>query len=123
MSAANRPTRRFEYGGRFHRIANKPITGHGPRVRLVPTHPALVEGRTIFPSTVVAPADSPRLLVSGTNQRKIGRIVSKGRWKGFPLYTLTLEERATCWPSARPCTSSASPRAIGIPISAPRSLR
>lgn len=95
MSAAGSP-RRFAYGGKFHRIANKKIEGHGPRVLLTPDHPALLDARTIFPSTVVHPKDSPRLLVSGVNQRKIGKVVSKGRWKGFPLYTLTLEERATC---------------------------
>lgn len=50
----------------------------------------------MFPSTVVASAASPRLLVSGMNSRKTGRIVDKGRWRGSPIYTLTLEERATC---------------------------
>ena len=84
------------YGGSLHRIANKPVSGDGPRVRLIPSHPALVEARTLFPSRVTHPADSPRLLVSGMNSRKIGRLVTKGRWKGMPIYTLTLEERATC---------------------------
>jgi hypothetical protein len=59
-------------------------------------HPALHSARTIFPSTVVNPIDAPRVLISGTNQRKIGDRVVKGRWKGMPIYTLTLEERATC---------------------------
>ena len=59
-------------------------------------HPALIESRTIFPSTVVEVEDSPRLLVGGENQRKIGRCVMKGRWRGMPIFTLTLEERATC---------------------------
>lgn len=89
-------TRAVAYGGTLHRIANKPSNGRGPRVRLKPDHLALVEGRTIFPSTVTDPRHSPRLLVSGMNQRKIGRVITKGRWKSFPIYTLTLEERATC---------------------------
>lgn len=59
-------------------------------------HPALTEGRTIFPSTVVSPRDTERLLVSGHNNPKLGAEVRKGPWKGFPIYHLTLEERASC---------------------------
>lgn len=59
-------------------------------------HPALVVGRTIYPSTVVAPHESPRLLVSGINASKIGKAITRGAWRGLPIYTLTLEERATC---------------------------
>jgi hypothetical protein len=36
------------------------------------------------------------LLKTGHHNRKIGKTVLKGRWKGAPIYTLTLEERATC---------------------------
>lgn len=57
---------------------------------------AVREGRTLFPSTVVAPADSPALLVSGENSRKLGSQVTKGPWSGFPIYQLSLEERASC---------------------------
>jgi hypothetical protein len=67
------------------------------RVRGLSTdHPALREARTIFPTTVADVQDSPRLLVSGINQRKLGNKIVKGAWAGMPLYTLTLEERATC---------------------------
>lgn len=59
-------------------------------------NPAVVEGRTIYPGTVVSAENSPRLLVSGQNSRKLGHMVTKGKWKGFPIYQLTLEERATC---------------------------
>jgi hypothetical protein len=59
-------------------------------------HPALVEGRTLFPGSVVDAADSPRVLVSGTNNPKLGRAVQKGDRKGWPIFHLTLEERATC---------------------------
>jgi hypothetical protein len=62
-------------------------------------HPAVVDGRTVYPSTIVAPRrdiGSPWALKSGVNSRKIGGLILKGRWKGFPVYTLTLEERATC---------------------------
>jgi hypothetical protein len=62
------------------------------------SHPAMVEGRTLFPSTVVeVTEDAPdRLLVSGRNNRKLGATVEKGRFKGYALYGLSLEERATC---------------------------
>jgi len=36
------------------------------------------------------------LFKSGVNSSKIGGRVTKGDWKGMPIYTLTLEERATC---------------------------
>jgi hypothetical protein len=64
--------------------------------QLSENHSAVVEARTLFPLTVVDPDDSPRLLVSGFNNSKIGKTVTKGDWKGMPIYTLTLEERATC---------------------------
>jgi len=63
---------------------------------LQPDNPAAREGRTIFPSTVVHPTDSRRILISGVNQRKIGGEVVKGRWRGMPIFCVTLEERATC---------------------------
>jgi hypothetical protein len=86
------------YGGPLHRIAK---AKGARRVILAPDHTAAAEARTLFPSTVVHPTVSPRLLISGMNQRKIGRMVTKGRWRGMPIYTLTLEERATCPPSCR----------------------
>lgn len=63
---------------------------------LRPDHRAVIRSTTIFPTTVVDPADSPRVLVSGQNSRKLGRKVVKGPWAGMPLFSLTLEERATC---------------------------
>ena len=54
-------------------------------------------GRSIFwKNRVIQPEDSPRLLVSGENNVKLGKRVTKGKWGGFPIYQLTLEERATC---------------------------
>lgn len=63
---------------------------------LRPDHPALADMRTIFPTTVIEAAASPRLLISGKNQRKLGDRVAKGHWRGMPIFALTLEERATC---------------------------
>lgn len=51
---------------------------------------------TIFPSTVAASKDSPRFLVSGHNNPKLGKMVLKGPRTGWPIYQLSLEERATC---------------------------
>lgn len=93
---ANIPAPRKGYGngGKLRRFES--IEAKGSRSRLSESHPALVEGRTIMPPRVFAPGDLPRLLVSGVNSRKIGKKVMKGRWRGFPIFTLTLEERATC---------------------------
>lgn len=41
-----------------------------------------------------------RVLKSAATNDKLGdggRVVTKGRYRGLPLYALTLEERATCW--------------------------
>lgn len=84
-----RPVRLRRHESLFKAQTDK-VTG------LRPDHPAVVEGHSIFASTVVDPEDTPRLLVSGINNRKIGRKVVKGEWAGMPIYTLTLEERATC---------------------------
>lgn len=63
-------------------------------------NPAVVEGRTLF-QTMVFDVGKEWLLKSGEHSAKIGREVLKGAWKGFPIYTLTLEERATCPASCR----------------------
>lgn len=78
---------------RFHNFI------HDPEARLIqppPMHPSVVEGHTIYRKNVVEARDLQRLLISGHNNRKIGRMVRKGPWSGMPIYTLTLEERATC---------------------------
>jgi len=36
------------------------------------------------------------VLKPGGYQRKLGNRVMKGKWKGMPIFSLTLEERATC---------------------------
>lgn len=71
--------------------------GARPRetAELAADHAAVTEGRTLFPSQVLELDDKP-VLVSGKHNAKIGSVVLKGPWSGFPIYTLTLEERATC---------------------------
>jgi hypothetical protein len=63
---------------------------------LAADHPAVVEGRTLFPTRVREADSAPAVLTPGSWQRKLGAVVEKGAWRGFPIYTVTLEERATC---------------------------
>lgn len=62
---------------------------------------ALSEARTVYPSSVIPVEGANNLLIGGVNSWKIGAQITKGRWRGFPIYTLTLEERATCPTSCR----------------------
>lgn len=82
----------------FRRFTDKPDLDPQSVRSLPDGHPALVENRTLFPSTVVTITDgfADRLLVSGKNNRKLGEVVAKGKFKGYLLYGLSLEERATC---------------------------
>lgn len=65
-------------------------------VILAADHPAVVQGGTLFPTRLRWPGLDGMLLKSGRHQRKIGDRIIKGAWKGFPVYTLTLQERTTC---------------------------
>jgi hypothetical protein len=58
--------------------------------------PAYRTGRSLFPSRVFDPSEVQRVLKDGHQSRKIGKLVTKGPRRGWPLFTLTLEERATC---------------------------
>lgn len=80
------------------RHTDKPDLNPAGVMSLDINHAAMRENRTLFPSTVVTvTADEPdRLLVSGKNNRKIGSTVEKGKFKGYGIYCLSLEERATC---------------------------
>lgn len=73
-----------------------PATKRKAIIALEAHDPRLVAGITIFPTSVIPASKLPRLLKSGHNSRKIGKIATKGRWRGFPIWTLTLQERATC---------------------------
>lgn len=59
-------------------------------------HPAFEEGRTIYPATVTSVEGLNNVLISGANHWKLGERIVKGAWSGFPIFALTLEERATC---------------------------
>jgi len=62
--------------------------------------PATATG-TRFPSRVLRTSETNAILVSGHSNIKIGRDIRKGKFKGYWIYTLSLEERATC---PRSCT-------------------
>jgi hypothetical protein len=68
----------------------------GSRVILSALNPAYRAGRSIFASRVFEPQEVGRVLKDGHQSRKIGKFVTKGLRRGWPLFTLTLEERATC---------------------------
>jgi len=83
------------YGQRLRRWTN-----HRPALtrvlELAEDHPAVLEGRTMFPSRLFAPDEVKQVLIPGENSRKIGGLVTKGKWKGSRIFTLSLEERKTC---------------------------
>ena len=82
------------------RFAHPPL---GPKMAHLPAidHEAMRTLRTLYRSSVREVDDATIVLKSGEHQGKIGKYVLKGRWKHMPIYTLTLEERATCPISCR----------------------
>lgn len=58
-------------------------------------HAALTESRTLFPSRVRSAREVSRVLIPGEFNSKIGGQWEKW-WPGVRIYTLSLEERATC---------------------------
>lgn len=67
-------------------------------MKLNPNHPAITEKRTIH---IKARKSEDNPLKTVENNSKLGngrKIVQKSKWKGQPMYSLTLEERATCPP-------------------------
>lgn len=67
---------------------------------LTKTQIAANAGQTLFQYRVKK-ADSSLMaktekLIKKSTNAKLGKKVNKGKYKGFPIFTLTLEERATC---------------------------
>lgn len=69
---------------------------HQPRFPGIGTAPFIQQSRTKFTASVKQPNEMKNLLVSGHSNVKIGRDVRKGKWLGYWIYTLSLEERKTC---------------------------
>lgn len=88
---------RSKFGHKLRRFLDHKPPGR-PYV-LSPDHAAARGSHTLFGARVVWPGFSDRLLKSAHHNRKIGSPVIRGAWAGMPVYTLTLEERATCPPS------------------------
>jgi len=71
-------------------------------MRLKQYHPAVVESRTIHTKMRREVTDDVQVLKPASANSKLGKglaVIMKGNWRGFPLFTLTLEERATCPPN------------------------
>lgn len=70
----------------------------GAPYELAPSHMAVRLGVSLFrEGRLISPGFSREpLLKTAEHNRKIGKIITKGKWKGYPVFTLTLEERATC---------------------------
>lgn len=116
------PTKAVGVGLMPHRMAaaDYSISRHASpkaepdRVAALPAdHPAIVEGRTLYPQSVHDTWGSQRFLVSGKNNPKLGGEFRKGPWNGFPLFHVTLEERATC---PRSCLQWATCYGSGMPF-------
>jgi hypothetical protein len=75
-------------------MPRSPIDFHDPATAAL----FAVSNTGLFSSgeTVQAIADDMLVLKPGSNQWKLGGEILKGDWRGFPVYALTLEERATC---------------------------
>lgn len=76
------------------RILSLHFTGGRSRM-LKPGSRAALLGTSVFRHRVAAP-NHVEVLKDGGQQRKLGIRVTKGPWKGMPIFSLTLEERATC---------------------------
>ena len=68
--------------------------------QLSKTEMAVMAGKSVYHNLRVKSvndgmAKSERAIKKSTNV-KLGKRVTKGKLKGFPIFTLTLEERATC---------------------------
>lgn len=77
------------------KVRNRPLPGFA--------HPKIEAGRSLFSDRGVKRVDQvTNLLVSGHANVKIGRDVRKGKlFRGYWIFTLTLEERRTCPLSCR----------------------
>ena len=114
---------------RYVKIRSKPpqIEGRVRQIKMaIANHPAVEEERTYFPKSVRSPRDMKMLLVSGRDNVKIGADVRKGKLRGYKIFTLSLQERATCPTSCqhfRTCYGNNMPYAKRIDHTHPDFLR
>lgn len=81
---------------RQRRFESLPTPGSYFVTPLAEDHDAILSQQPLFPTRVVHANDVKNIFVSGQNNRKIGRVITKGSWKGMPIFMLTLPERSTC---------------------------
>jgi hypothetical protein len=106
---------RMESGGTLSRFKIKPTTEPVPldQASLPDQHRAVIEGRTLFPTRVFNASERPRILMRGFHNSKIGDRITKGPWSGMKIFTLSLEERATC---PRSCAVWSACYGNGLPV-------
>lgn len=88
--------------GAIYRMARELGLRTKPRkypCRLTPSHKAIQNRTTRQPRSITSAKHSKAVLVSGFENRKLGRTVLKGKLAGLPIYHVTLVERATCPPT------------------------
>jgi hypothetical protein len=73
------------------------LAPRGQGLSLGADHPAVTGHRTLFQRAVRNASTAETVLRPASQyQKKLGAKVLKGAWRGMPIYSLTLEERATC---------------------------
>lgn len=65
---------------------------------LTANNPVLAKAVTIHPKTIKSPLDTTILKSVAANKKmgNGGNVISKGHWRGMPMYQMSLEERKTC---------------------------
>jgi hypothetical protein len=76
------------------RWPSRPLTGKSASMPPF-DNPSIMAGTTLYPRTIRT-GRGGTVLKSGVNNRKSGGEITTGKWKGFPVLTLTLIERETC---------------------------
>ena len=59
-------------------------------------HTAIINSRTMYQKNVHDPSAYKFKAIKSSTNKKLGKKVTKGKLSGASIYTLTLEERATC---------------------------
>lgn len=59
-------------------------------------HNAIVNSTTLYQKNIYDVRQYPHKVIKPSTNGKLGRKVTKGKLKSFPIYTLTLVERETC---------------------------
>lgn len=59
-------------------------------------HSAIINSTTLYQKNIHDCATYLHKVIKPSTNRKLGKKVTKGKLKGFPIYTLTLVERETC---------------------------